>query len=213
MKLLTRRGVLLEDDGQSYLAESDTDAEEVRTLRPLQAEAVTYRIAVGLRAGREVLTLRGAVPREAAARQPLCADIDGFSHKLGEKLGQSVIVENRPGAGGAIATGLVAKAAPDGYTALFTVSSYSINQALMSQLPFDTERDLKGVTLIGLPVARARLRHRPAALPELQRRGAEAHRGDPAAGGDRQDPHPPGVEPRPLPRGRASEAGHAFAAD
>jgi hypothetical protein len=37
MKLLTRRGVLLEDDGQSYLAESDTDGEEARTLRPLQA--------------------------------------------------------------------------------------------------------------------------------------------------------------------------------
>ena len=37
MTLLTRRGVLLEDDGQSYLAESDTDGEEARTLRPLQA--------------------------------------------------------------------------------------------------------------------------------------------------------------------------------
>jgi len=79
MTLLTRRGVLVEDDGQSYLAESDTDGEEARTLRPLQAGAVTYRIAFGLRAGRRVLTLRGAMPREAAARQPPCADIDGFS--------------------------------------------------------------------------------------------------------------------------------------
>jgi hypothetical protein len=73
------RGVLREDDGQSYLAESDTDGEEACTLRPLQAGAVTYRIAFGPRAGRRVLTLRGAMPREAAARQPLCADIDGFS--------------------------------------------------------------------------------------------------------------------------------------
>jgi hypothetical protein len=79
LALLTRRGVLLEDDGQSYLAESDTDAEEARTLRPLQAGAVTYRIAFGPRAGRKVLTLRGAMPHEAAARQRLCADIDGFS--------------------------------------------------------------------------------------------------------------------------------------
>ncbi len=79
MKLLTRWGVLLEDDAQSYLAESDSDAEEARTLRPLQAEAVTYRIAFGPHAGRKVLTPRGAMPREAAARQPLCADIDGFS--------------------------------------------------------------------------------------------------------------------------------------
>jgi hypothetical protein len=63
MKLLTRGGVLVEDDGQSTLAESDTGAEEARTLRPLQAGAVTYRIAFGPRAGRRVLTLRGAMPR------------------------------------------------------------------------------------------------------------------------------------------------------
>jgi len=51
------------------IAESDTDAEEARTLRPLQAGAVTYRIAFGPRAGRKVPTLRGAMPHEAAARQ------------------------------------------------------------------------------------------------------------------------------------------------
>jgi hypothetical protein len=49
------------------------------TLRPLQAAAVTYRIAYGPRAGQKVLTLRGATPRKPAVRQPLCADIDGFS--------------------------------------------------------------------------------------------------------------------------------------
>jgi len=52
MKLLKRRGVLVEDDGQVYLAESDTEGQEARTLRPLQAGAVTYRIAFGPRAGR-----------------------------------------------------------------------------------------------------------------------------------------------------------------
>jgi hypothetical protein len=79
MKMLTRRGVLVEDLGQTYPAEPDADGEEARTLRPLQAAAVTYRIAFGPRAGQKVLTLRGAMPREDAARQPLCADIDGFS--------------------------------------------------------------------------------------------------------------------------------------
>jgi tripartite-type tricarboxylate transporter receptor subunit TctC len=69
--------------------------------------------------------------------------------KLGEILGQTVVVENKAGAGGAIATDYVAKAAPDGYTILFTVSSHSINQALIPNLPFNTERDLRGVTLIG----------------------------------------------------------------
>ena len=68
--------------------------------------------------------------------------------KLGEVLGQTVLVENKPGAGGAIATDYVAKSAPDGYTVLFTVSSHSINQALMPTLPFNTERDLRGVVLI-----------------------------------------------------------------
>ena len=73
-----------------------------------------------------------------------------LSDKFGEKLGQSVVVENRPGGGGVIATGLVAKAAPDGYSVLFTVSSHSINQAMNLKLPFDTERELRGVTLVGL---------------------------------------------------------------
>ena len=79
MKMLTRRGVLVEDMGQTWLAEPDADGEEARTLRPLQAAAITYRIAFGPRAGHKVLTLRGAMPREDRVRQPLCADIDGFS--------------------------------------------------------------------------------------------------------------------------------------
>jgi len=79
MKILMRRVVLVEDTGRSWLTEADADGEEARTLRPLQAAAVTYRIAFGPRAGQKVLTLRGAMPRDVAARQPLCADIDGFS--------------------------------------------------------------------------------------------------------------------------------------
>ena len=51
LKMLTRRGVLIEEMGQTYLAEPDAEGEEARTLRPLQAAAVTYRIAFGPRAG------------------------------------------------------------------------------------------------------------------------------------------------------------------
>ena len=79
MKMLTRRGVLVEDMGHTFLAEPDADGEEARTLRLLQAAAVTYRIAFGPRAGQKVLTLRGAMPGEDTTRQALCADIDGFS--------------------------------------------------------------------------------------------------------------------------------------
>jgi len=81
MKLLTRRGVLVEEQGQTYLADADTDADsdEARVLRPLQAAACTYRIAFGPRAGQKVLTVQGAMPRDADFKQTLCADIQGFS--------------------------------------------------------------------------------------------------------------------------------------
>ena len=53
MKMLTRRGVLVEDMGQTYLAEPDATSEEARTLRLLQTAAVTYRIAFGPSAGQD----------------------------------------------------------------------------------------------------------------------------------------------------------------
>lgn len=97
---------------------------------------------------RLIVTFAAGGGADAAAR--------ALSDKLGEKLGQTVVVENRPGAGGTIATNTVAKAAPDGYNILFTVSSHAINQALRSDLPFDTEKDLRGVSLVGqLPQALA----------------------------------------------------------
>jgi hypothetical protein len=79
MKTLMRRGVLLEDKGQTYLGEPYANGDEARTLRPLQAAAVKCRIAFALRAGQKVLTLRGAMPLEGTAGQPLCADFDRFS--------------------------------------------------------------------------------------------------------------------------------------
>jgi len=79
MKMLTRRGVLVEEMGQTWLAEPDADGDEARTLRPLQVAAITYRIAFGPRAGQKVLTLRGALAREGMARELLCSDIGGFS--------------------------------------------------------------------------------------------------------------------------------------
>ena len=80
MKLLTRRGVLVEEEeGSSYLADAQADSDEARALRPLQAAACTYRIAFGPRAGQKVFTLQGAMPRDAARDQELCADQQGFS--------------------------------------------------------------------------------------------------------------------------------------
>ncbi len=56
---------------------------------------------------------------------------------LGRELGQSVIVENRPGAGGQIGASYVAKAAPDGYTLMVDASSYAVNPSLYPRLPYD----------------------------------------------------------------------------
>ncbi len=66
--------------------------------------------------------------------------------RLAVQLGQPVLVENRPGAGGTIGMGLVAKAEPDGYTVLVHSSSYTVTPSTYSNLPFDTLRDLAGVT-------------------------------------------------------------------
>jgi tripartite-type tricarboxylate transporter receptor subunit TctC len=68
-------------------------------------------------------------------------------HPLSETLKQTVVIENRGGAGGAVGTGEAAKSAPDGYTFLFTLSSHTINPVLY-KLNFDTEHDFAGVTLI-----------------------------------------------------------------
>ena len=78
MKLLSRRGVLVEEEGSTYMADNDGDSDEACTRRPLQAAACTYRIAFGPRAGQKVLTLQGVMPRDAEFKQNLCADIDGF---------------------------------------------------------------------------------------------------------------------------------------
>ncbi len=64
MKLLTRRGVLVEEEGSTHMADNDGDSDEARALRSLQAAACTYRSAFGPRAGQKVLTVQGVMPRE-----------------------------------------------------------------------------------------------------------------------------------------------------
>jgi tripartite-type tricarboxylate transporter receptor subunit TctC len=68
--------------------------------------------------------------------------------RLSERLGQQVIVENRPGAGGTLAAGQVAHAAPDGYTLLSVSSAHAAAAAIYAKLPYET-KDLAGVTLTG----------------------------------------------------------------
>jgi len=69
--------------------------------------------------------------------------------KLSPALGQQVVIEQRPGAGGVIGADVAAKAAPDGYTLLIgQASNLAINQHLMSKLPYDPAKDFAPITLI-----------------------------------------------------------------
>lgn len=70
--------------------------------------------------------------------------------KLSEALGQQVVVDNRPGAGGNLGTDIVAKAPADGYTLLISsVTTLAIGASLYAKLPYDTTRDLEPVALVG----------------------------------------------------------------
>lgn len=83
--------------------------------------------------------LRLVVPNAPGGAADLTARTVG--QKLGEALGQPVVIENRPGAGGVVAGDLVAKAAPDGHTLLLISSGTAVSAALFKALPFDTVRD------------------------------------------------------------------------
>ena len=68
--------------------------------------------------------------------------------KLTETIGQTVIVDNRPGASGTLGASIAAKSTPDGYTALIVSSTFSINPSLYKSLPYDPKKDLRPVTLV-----------------------------------------------------------------
>jgi tripartite-type tricarboxylate transporter receptor subunit TctC len=67
---------------------------------------------------------------------------------LGQKLGRSVIVDNRPGASGNIAAQMVARSASDGANLLFVASSHATNASLYKKLPFDTEKDFAAIGMV-----------------------------------------------------------------
>lgn len=67
---------------------------------------------------------------------------------LQERLGQTLVIENRPGGGSTIGTNLVATAPPDGHTLLMIDSAIAVNPFLYARLPFDTERDLQPLSLV-----------------------------------------------------------------
>ncbi|MCA3190440.1 Bug family tripartite tricarboxylate transporter substrate binding protein [Cupriavidus sp. EM10] len=116
-------------------------------LHTLVAFAATALPMVGRADTWPAKPIRMIVPFPAGSSPDLIARI--VTEKLAAALGQAVVVENRPGAGGNIGTGLVAKAAPDGYTLLFTINGPLVTApSLYRHLSYDPMKQLAPVTLV-----------------------------------------------------------------
>jgi len=92
--------------------------------------------------------IRMIVPYPPAGGTDVVARI--LADPLSTALGQPIVIDNRGGAAGNLGTDLAAKAPPDGYTILFTLSSHTINPKLYDNLPFDVERDFAPISLAAL---------------------------------------------------------------
>jgi tripartite-type tricarboxylate transporter receptor subunit TctC len=119
--------------------------------------ALLGRVLLGLAAG---LIIPGGVTAEEFPTRPVTIIVPsaaGVAHdavarliqpKLAERLGQTVIVDNRPGASGQIGSAFVAKSAPDGYTLLLPPDTHVINPVANPNLPYDIFRDFAPVSLL-----------------------------------------------------------------
>jgi tripartite-type tricarboxylate transporter receptor subunit TctC len=92
--------------------------------------------------------IRAIVPFPAGGLADAVARIVG--QKLGDRLGQSVVIENRTGASGTLGAAVVAKAAPDGYTLLMTTGDFVTMPSILPPLPFDPDRELIPITMLAV---------------------------------------------------------------
>ena len=123
----------------------------MKRIRFLQGVAIALSMAAStasLAQGYPSKPVRLIVPFPAAGATDLFARTLG--QKMSEKLGTTLVIDNKPGAGGAIGSDLAAKAPPDGYTLLLaTTSTHSIGPAITSKLPYDTVRDFSPIAHVG----------------------------------------------------------------
>lgn len=120
-------------------------------LQASAAAALTSTTTLGLAQGSAAWPakpIRIVVPFTPGGTTDMVARLIG--NELGKQLGQSVIVENKPGAGTTIGVDYVAKQPADGYTFVCVANSFTANKTLVKNLPYDTLKDLQPVALMGL---------------------------------------------------------------
>jgi tripartite-type tricarboxylate transporter receptor subunit TctC len=119
--------------------------------RPRDALAAAFMLVLGAAAGSAQTypdrTVRIVVPFPAGGLNDTVARL--IQPHLERALGQPVIVDNRPAASGIVGTDAVVKAPPDGYMLLMVASSHTVVPATNSKLPYDSERDLQPIVMIG----------------------------------------------------------------
>jgi tripartite-type tricarboxylate transporter receptor subunit TctC len=90
--------------------------------------------------------VRFIVPYAAGGSSDIIARI--YGQRLSETMGQTFVVDNRPGAGGVIGTEILAKSLPDGYTLILQDMPHTINPAVYGKVPYDPVRDFTAITLV-----------------------------------------------------------------
>lgn len=118
-------------------------------IRTLLAALTVAPVALGTAAQAQnfpVKSIRLVVPYPAGG--PVDAVARTLAPRLGELLGQQVVIDNRSGGGTVIGTEIVARAAPDGHTCLIITSAIAINPAVIRKMPYDAQRDLAAVTKV-----------------------------------------------------------------
>jgi tripartite-type tricarboxylate transporter receptor subunit TctC len=108
--------------------------------------ALALALAMGARADFPDKPIRLVIPFPAGGTVDVVARV--VANQAATDLKTTFVIDNRPGAGGSIATDAVAKAQADGYTLLYTTPSHTINPAIYKKLPFDTEKDVIPVALV-----------------------------------------------------------------
>lgn len=120
----------------------------VRALGALVAISASASSASAQTQGWPNRPIRMVVPYTPGGYTDMMARL--VSEKVAASLGQSIVIENKPGANAAIGTDTVAKAAPDGYTFGTVIAAHSVNPSLKANLPYNTEKDFTYVSLMSV---------------------------------------------------------------